>query len=177
MRINTKPNWIRNDRERWYLAAIILLSIALTLFTSHLFFTKVFIEGSSFFRYVLFSLSILLYPVPVLPHLPAFVYARYTRDSSRDIPGKTESYFMAFLAAIAISFAVTMRVGMVMGLPPALPFWQIDVLFTAGVLLIPAFHSYCQYDEYEDFRRVVLLVMVYAPWTWIVRLAEVHILW
>jgi len=169
--------WTRNDREVLYLAGILLLPLALTLFARYVWLTRStfvddgsFLTYSSFLTYILFPVPILVYYVPVLQHLPAFVYARYARDSSRDVLGKTESYFVAFLASMVISFAVTVRVTMLRGLPPALPFWQIDVLFAAGVLLAPASHAYFQYDEHEDFRRVVLLVMIYAPWAQILRL-------
>jgi|GEM_PF-4847008 len=163
--------WTRNDREVWYLAGILLLPLALTLFARYVWLTRsTFVDDGSLLAYILFPVPIFVYYVPVLQHLPAFVYARYTRDTSRDVLGKTESYFIAFLASVAISFAVTVRVTMLRGLPPALPFWQIDVLFAAGILFAPASHAYFQYDTHEDFRRVVLLVMVYAPWAQILRL-------
>lgn len=163
--------WTRNNRDIWYLVAIFLITLSLSLSMKYIWLIRdTAVEDGSFLGYILFTAIHFSYYVPVLSHLPAFVYGRITRDPSRDAPGTTESYFVALLASITVSLAVTIRITMLFGLPPAYPSWQIDVLFVVAVLLVPAYHAYSDYDTHGNVRRGILLVMVYAPWVQIVRL-------
>jgi len=110
--------------------------------------------------------------LPVLPHLPAFFYGAYTqKDEGRGVPGEKENYLLALLVSAPLSYYVVLRSEyMARGLPPAYLVWYAEAVIVGAVLLVPTFHSYSEYKKYGDFREVVLLFMVYAPWVQFVRL-------
>jgi len=150
--------WTRDDRGVWNLVAVFLVSLGLSLLSA------IMLEPVS----AQFNFLLLLGLLPILPHLPSFVYGVYLRETQTPTaPG----YPMALFISSLISLYVTLYVVMLLtGLPPSPPVWYHDVIIVVFVLLIPTYHTYVEYDDHGDFIQVVLLFMVYAPWAQFVRL-------
>jgi hypothetical protein len=153
----------KNDREVRYLVVIAPASSVLSLSNlavQMVMATLTSVAGNS--GIVSFGLLFLyvasVYTVPLLPHIPAFVYAVYAREE-----GMTEtpnSYITAFLVSGLFALFLTY---------PSSPIlyqtssdWFSVAIFVLFVLAIPALHAYLRYDG--DLREVVLLFMIYAPW-------------
>lgn len=112
--------------------------------------------------------------LPAVPHLPAFGYGVYTRTDrvSKGVLGQKENYLLAFsISALLSFFAIIYTLG-VCSPGRMYPVWYIDVSIVAAALLIPTFHIYSEYEG--DFREVILLVLIYAPWVQFVRLLMVY---
>ena len=149
--------WTRNDREIWYLAAVFLVSLALSLLSA-IMLEPIPVQSG-------FLLLVLL---PILPHLPAYVYGVYIREvQTPAAPG----YQLALAVSTLISLYVNSYVIILLtGLPPLPPVWYHDVTVVVFVLLIPTYHMYIEYNDHGDFIQVVLLFIVYAPWAQFIRL-------
>lgn len=171
-------NWTRNNREVWYLVGIVLTSLALAppFWVLQGSFTLLEALSTVLSTFILRLLSpgflLLVYLIPVLPHLPAFLYGVYFRTDgdAGSLPGQKENYISALYISAPTSFFVTYNTYIFSGIPPTYPIWQFEVAIVAANLLILTFHAYFVYEKYGDLRTVVLLIMIYAPWAQFARL-------
>lgn len=176
--------WTRKDREVWYLAVVFLVSFALALPAMNVWlFVFDFDILDSLLEMLLEPLFEILSPsvplpiflfvhviifflLPGLSHLPAYVYGIYTWDNADR--GYPWHYLLALSVSETVSFFLMfLRVPLSPSIPPS---WQIEVSFVFIILLVPTFHAYFEYNKYGDIREVVLLLMIYAPWLWLVRM-------
>lgn len=165
--------WTRNDREIWYLTAIVLVSSALSL---HLITLTIFfglfdiltavIPPFELFEIILMPIfDIFLAVLPLLPHLLGFVYAKRTGN------GRGSYYF-----ALAVSFVLShysFSYYDITGHGVVNPIWYEEIAFLSVTLLVPTFHAYLRYDG--DIREIVLLVLIYAPWVQLIRMGIAYL--
>jgi len=157
-------NWTKNDREVQYLVVIALASLVMSLsnVTVQLLmdtFTPM-AESSDVVSFELLFLYVAsVYTTPILPHLPAFVYAVYTREG-----GSSENMWNSYITALLVSGLIALFLTY-----PSSPVlydtssvWFSVAIFVLFVLYVPILHAYFRYDG--DLREVVLLFMIYAPW-------------
>ena len=171
--------WTRNDREIWYLAAIVLVSLILA---PPCMSSLLPIDLLPLWIPVWIYIALLFLIGPVLPHLPAFVYGTYTSGWAvvwkKNRQSMSLNYLSAFLISALISVFVNMyvdiRVCALVSPHKPYPVWYIDVAIVAVTLLIPTFHAYFAYEKYRDIGIVVMLVLIYAPWVQFVRLFSVY---
>lgn len=153
----------KNDGEAWYLAAVFLASLVLSLLSMpalRLSWNLIAQFGFTFLLHLF-----LVYVLYALPHLPAYVYGVYIRESQTStVPG----YPLALVASILIYVNLSVTL-LFIGRPPAPPVGYHEVIIVVFILLFPTYHAYIEYDDHGDFIQVVLLFIVYAPWAQFVR--------
>jgi len=153
----------KNDGEAWYLAAVFLVSLGLSLLSVPALSLSSGLIAQFGFTFLLHLF--LIYILYILPHLPAYVYGVYIReDQTPTVPG----YPLALVASILIYVNLYMTL-LFIGRPPAPPVGYHEVTIVLFILLFPTYHAYIEYDEHRDIIQVVLLFMVYAPWAQFVR--------
>jgi len=160
--------WTRNNREIWYLTAIVLVSLVLA---------SLRLMDIILWNLPISVFSLFLYLRPIFPHFPAFLYGIYTQtDWNREgVSGQKANYLLALFISAPFSFFVTLRTSMTF--PPSpmyYPVWQIEVPIVIITLLIPTFHAYFAYKKYGDIRMVMMIILIYAPWVQFVRTVEVY---
>lgn len=169
-----------------YLAVIFIVSLSFSLprTNANIFFLlpnldwlDPLLETASILPFFLFaplyfSIAIL---VPVLPHLPAFLYGMQTQDNriseGMGMPRQKDSYRLALLISILLSLFVTNHWYIIRGRTSlALSI----VIIVVATLFIPALQAYYEYKDHGIVREVVVIVLIYAPWVQFVRIWVVY---
>lgn len=119
--------WTKNRDEVWYLAAIAIASLALSLPRMNMrlstfdFDVLDPLEMLSFLPTLLFTLLsfLILFLVPASPHIPAFLYGMYTQNNktTEGMPIRKDNYRLALSVSVLLSLFVTKRLALSISMP------------------------------------------------------------